>query len=218
MKNLFIAMLCFMSMAVFASENKDPNQTLYEEATCYAKNGYCEFSDFRGQSTEVEFDKMPATIDFYTGPLGVNGITCEASSPICTNNKSEVVGLNPKFHDEYGNGFKDQSTGSSQPAQQPVEQAAELPYKITVEDVYPYGINNPLKMRAVKIVSIVSSLTVNKVTVNEGGCMLSSSNGDNAGTSKQLSMGRDLTVKYFDGCTVVKIVVETNQGSWTHTL
>jgi hypothetical protein len=218
MKNLFIAILCFMSMAVFASENKDPNQTLFQSAECFGKQGYCEFVDFRGNSSEPAFEEMPAIIDFYTGPTGVNGITCNEWDAVCKNGNSEVMGLNPNFKDDNGNSFKGKSAGSSQPAQQPVQQAAELPYKITVEDVYPYGINNPLKMRAVKIVSIVSSLTVNKVTVNEGGCMLSSSNGDNAGTSKQLSMGRDLTVKYFDGCTVVKIVVETNQGSWTHTL
>lgn len=216
MKNVFIVILCFLSMAVFASENKDPNQTLFQSAECFGKQGYCEFVDFRGNSSEPAFEEMPAIIDFYTGPIGTNGIVCEVSSAVCKNGNSEVMGLNPNFKDEEGNSFKGQSTASSQAAQQPVQQAAEPPYRLSTID----GIDsiNPMD-RAVKLVvtSIVSGLIVEEVVINEGSCLGYSRKKDQWRTTVPvLPMGKDIKIP-MPGCTPIKVVVNTNMGSWTHT-
>lgn len=91
--------------------------------------------------------------------------------------------------------------------QQPIQQQSdEPPYKL---DGYKEGFENNIEL-----VSKVNGLHINKVVVNEGACPLTSTLRN---IKRDLKMGEKTGFGVMISCNIIKITIETNQGSWTHT-
>lgn len=161
------------------------------DAFCGQTSDTCTLT-INGKSVELTRDQLKEHM-----PISHSG---DCIMEFCANDNGDVIGLNPEYFSE-------------QPAQQ---QAAEPPYRLSMMD----GVQsiNPLD-RAVKLVvtSTVSGLIVEKIIVNQGECMGWDRKGDLIRSSKpQLKMGGDIRVPLM-GCTPIKVDIETNMGSWTHT-
>ncbi len=207
MTNIFIALLCFMSMAVCAGENKDPNLALFQSVNCFYKQGYCEFNNFLGHSIEPEFSEMPKFVDFYTGSTGVNGITCNVWEAVCTNANSEVMGLNPNFKDDYGNSFSATPTT----AEIPVAPTGVNPFNATFvqeDKVNSLGTVVITKYN-VEMVVLADAVEVKGLLLNNNPKCIDLSP---KAYMKKLSMGDRIKIR--TGCRPVQIDVTTDSGSW----
>lgn len=210
-----VIMLVSFAIAAYAGTTTSTNAA-FSEGSCFEKNEYCEFTDFRGQSHEYWFgssikpteESLYQSVDFYVGKLG-SGISCDGG--LCTNDKNEVVGLDPKWP-PFTSAFAKEK--ASAPAEQPVQQATTIPYKLGMLEGNPYS-GNPLEQSPrLQVISLVKGLIVEKVNINEGECVtwINPASGKN----KISRMGEAINIAIFH-CTLVKVDVTTNMGSWTHT-
>lgn len=212
MKNV-IAIFVLTAFAVSAyAGNSNPDEALFAEGTCYEQNGYCELTDFRGQTHEYEFADLGKNVDVYSGPQ-TNGVSC--SGPICTNAQNQVIGLNPAYKDPYAGSSQQPQTTT----QQPVQQASEPPYYFKDEVMKTGGYDyNPVFTQYILLISKVNGLVIKRFVINDGSGLCTNYKGGiippSLGT---LDMGRSFNIIKRADCNVVKIEVETNMGSWVHT-
>lgn len=224
MKNaIFTIMLVGFSVVAFA-ETTTSTETIFQEGTCYEKNEYCEFTDFRGQTHEYWFgssmtsnpdENLYPTVPFYAGAVG-NGVWC--SDGLCVNANSEVIGIDPKWP-AFADAYASQKSSATAPASAPVQQAAEIPYKFMNRDGRtPYGtIEHELLL-----VSLVDGLEVDSIVINDGTGGCGSFNRALLKKSRptldfgKVGLGKELGVKFRDDCHIVRVEVVTNMGSWTH--
>lgn len=214
---IFIALTAFGVAAYAQNEFLENGDSLVEVAqinSCEMSIASCEVV-VNGSADYVLYADMYKTIPMYVGPISGN-VHCEG--PVCYKSfgSNKSIGLNPNFKwDDYVS----DSSVSQQPtaSEQPVQQASEPPYKLAMED----GVNsvNPVD-RAVKFVVISTSndLIVEKITINEGSCAKWDRKYDIVMKQRPvLGMGRSIKIPLMN-CEFIKADIETNKGSWTHSI
>lgn len=212
MKNI-IATIVLIGFAVVAyAGNSNPDEALFAEGTCYEQNGYCELTDFRGQTHEYEFVDLSKNVDIYSGPQ-TNGVSC--SGPICTNAQNQVIGLNPAYKDPYAGSSQQPQTTT----QQPIQQASEPPYTLQSQHKTTGNSSYQVHTNLLLIMSKVNGLKIKNVVINEGNvnCVQFGTKSVLTGQEKtNIDMGEVMYVHVPTLCNFVKMEIETNMGSWTH--
>lgn len=212
MKNVLATIMLIGFAVVAYAGNSNPDEALFAEGTCYEQNGYCELTDFRGQTHEYEFAELGKNVAVYTGPQ-TNGVSC--SGPICTNAQNQVIGLNPAYKDPYAGSSQQPQTTT----QQPVQQASEPPYTLDSKVTNIGSVAYPVPSKQLLIMSKVNGLKIKNVVINEGNvnCVQFGTKSILTGHEKtNLDMGEVMAVRVPNLCNFVKMEIETNMGSWIH--
>lgn len=195
MKNVIFVFLFAISCSLTAyAEVLNSINDEVADVGCYLGQDKC---DITYKNDEVEtVTKKDLVKHFYVVDVPKNGFY---DDEFVYNANQAIIGLNPAT---YGKPTQTQSV--SQPVQQ---QASEPPYKLSG---YREGFENN-----VEILSMVNGLHVNKVIVNEGGCPLTTTYRN---IKRDLKMGEKTGFGVLNTCNIIKLTIETNQGSWTHTM